>query len=131
MGLDINSVFDQHARSLALGSQRMGLLAANIANADTPNYLARDIDFKTAMQAQSGAAMPVAATHARHISVPARAAAAPVLYRMPDQPSQDGNTVDSQREKAAVAETAIRYQTSLTLLNQRISGLKRAITGGR
>ena len=132
MPLDINSVFDTHAKSLTLGSQRMELLAANIANADTPNYLARDIDFKAAMAQAGDKQVTVARTSARHIdpaSMPG--GRAQVLYRIPDQPSQDGNTVDSQREKASVAEAALRYQTSLTFLNMRIRGLKRAITGGR
>lgn len=106
MPLDINSVFDTHAKSLALGSQRIELLAANIANADTPNYLARDIDFKSAMAAERSATVSIASSHAGHIN-PARQGRGPatVLYRNPDQPAQDGNTVDAQREKAAVAET--------------------------
>ena len=54
-----------------------------------------------------------------------------MLYRLPDQASQDGNTVDAQKEKSAVAQTALRYQTSLTFLNARIRGLKLAITGQR
>jgi flagellar basal-body rod protein FlgB len=132
MPLDINSVFDTHAKSLALGSQRIELLAANIANADTPNYLARDIDFKSAMAAEQSTQVSMANTRAGHID-PAQMGAgrATVLYRYPDQPAQDGNTVDAQKEKAAVTETALRYQTSLSLLNMRIRGLKLAITGGR
>jgi len=132
MPLDINSLFDSHAKSLALGSQRIELLAANIANADTPNYLARDIDFKSAMAAERSGTVSMASTRAGHID-PARVGGGPatVLYRNPEQPAQDGNTVDAQREKAAVAETALRYQTSLSFLNMRIRGLKLAITGGR
>ncbi|NND54300.1 MAG: flagellar basal body rod protein FlgB [Gammaproteobacteria bacterium] len=132
MPLNIDNVFAPHAKSLALGSQRIQLLAANIANADTPNYLARDIDFKAAMAAQSSGTMQMARTAPGHID-PTRTSGGPatVLYRIPDQPAQDGNTVDSQREKAAVAETSLRYQSSLTFLNSRIRGLKNAITGGR
>ncbi len=131
MGLDINSVFDTHAKSLALGSQRIELLAANIANADTPNYLARDIDFKTAMATEGARHMPLAHTHGGTNIGSATNGPATVLYRIPDQPAQDGNTVDAQKEKAAVAETALRFQTSLTFLNMRIRGLQSAITGGR
>ena len=130
MALDINQVFDTHAKSLTLGSQRIGVLAANIANADTPNYKARDIDFKGAMQSVEPQQLRLAGTRAGHIST-GDSAGAPVLYRNPDQPSEDGNTVDSQKESAAVAETALRYQASLSFLNMRIRGLKLAITGSR
>ena len=84
------------------------------------------------MAAAADEPVKIAATHSGHIS-PASMNGGPanVMYRIPDQPSQDGNTVDSQKEKAAVAETAMRYQTSLTFLNSRIRGLKLAITGGR
>ncbi len=131
MPLSIDNVFAPHAKSLALGSQRIELLAANIANADTPNYLARDIDFKGAMSAASVGQVSLAQTSGGHISSrQAGGGPSKVLYRIPDQPAQDGNTVDAQKEKAAVAETALRYQTSLTFLNMRIRGLKLAITGG-
>lgn len=133
MPLDINQVFAPHERVLTAASQRIELLAANIANADTPNYKARDIDFQAAMQAAGeNQSVALAATQKGHI----RGAAAgngrtEALYRIPHQPSLDGNTVDAQKESAAVAETATRYQTSLTLLDQRIRGLRAAITGGR
>ena len=132
MPLNIDNVFATHAKSLTLGSQRIQLLAANIANADTPNYLARDIDFKGAMASQISGSVRMARTSSRHIS-PGQTSGGPatVLYRIPHQPAQDGNTVDSQREKAAIAETSLRYQSSLTFLNMRIRGLKSAITGGR
>ena len=72
------------------------------------------------------------ATHSRHVSLGGdNPNSAPALYRVPDQPSMDGNTVDSQKESAAVAETAVRYQSTLTFLNARIRGLRLAITGGR
>lgn len=130
MGLDINSVFDTHAKSLTLGSQRIGLLAANIANADTPNYKARDIDFKAAMQSTGLQPVRMQGTRPGHISA-GHSGGAAVLYRIPDQPAEDGNTVDAQQESAAVAEAALRYQASLSFLNMRIGGLKLAITGSR
>ncbi len=133
MPLDVNQVFAPHERVLTAASQRMELLAANIANADTPNFKARDIDFRAAMQA-AGENTPVAlaATPRGHINgAGAAAGRAEALYRVPDQPSLDGNTVDAQKESAAVAETATRYQASLALLDQRIRGLRAAITGGR
>jgi flagellar basal-body rod protein FlgB len=132
MPLDINNVFASHERVLTAASQRMELLAANIANADTPNYKARDIDFRSALQAAEAGSVSLAATRPGHIQgAGAPGSRAEALYRVPDQPSLDGNTVDAQKESAAVAETATRYQASLTFLDQRIRGLRMAITGGR
>ncbi len=133
MPLDINQVFAPHERVLTAASQRMELLAANIANADTPNFKARDIDFKAALQAaEESSSVTLTSTHAGHIQGAGPAGGrAEALYRVPDQPSLDGNTVDGQKESAAAAETATRYQASLTFLDQRIRGLRAAITGGR
>jgi flagellar basal-body rod protein FlgB len=132
MPLDINTVFAPHERVLTASSRRMELLAANLANADTPNYKARDIDFRAAMQAaEVGSSVALAAPRKGHIGATAPGNAPETLYRVPDQPSLDGNTVDAQKESAAVAETATRYQASLTFLDQRIRGLRMAITGGR
>lgn len=133
MPLDINQVFAPHERVLTASGQRMELLAANLANADTPNYKARDIDFKTALQsAEASSTVTLAATRGGHIQGAGMTGSrAEALYRVPDQPSLDGNTVDAQREGAAVAETATRYQASLQFLDQRIRGLRMAITGGR
>jgi flagellar basal-body rod protein FlgB len=133
MPLDINQVFAPHARVLTASSQRMELLAANLANADTPNYKARDIDFRSALQAaEQSSTVTLASTRKGHIQgAGAGAGHAEALYRVPDQPSLDGNTVDPQKESAAIAETATRYQASLTFLDMRIRGLRTAITGGR
>lgn len=133
MALNINQQFDLHSRVLGLANQRLELLADNVANADTPNYKARDIDFKAAMSnAGNGGDLALAATRTGHIQA---GGAGPTttnpLYRVPDQPSLDGNTVDSQKENAAIAETSVRYQATLTFLSSRIRGLRDAITGGR
>ena len=131
MPLNIDNLFAAHARALGIANQRLQLLAANVANADTPNYKARDIDFKTAMHSAGDATLPMRKTQAAHLGMPAGSNRGEVMYRVPHQPSLDGNTVDSQRESAAVGETAVRYQATLTFLNQRIRGLRLAITGGR
>jgi flagellar basal-body rod protein FlgB len=131
MPLDIQPIFAPHERSLTVSNQRLELLAANLANADTPNYKARDVDFKTALQAADAGMVRLAATRPGHIHDEASGNRAEALYRVPDQPSLDGNTVDAQRESAAVAETSTRYQASLAFLNQRLRGLRTAITGGR
>lgn len=131
MALDINSIFNGHARALTLGNQRLQLLADNVANADTPHFKARDIDFEAAMQSANQPNGNIRTTHARHITTAAGPNRAEVLYRIPNQPSLDDNTVDAQLESASIAETAVRYQATLTFLNQRIAGLRHAITGGR
>ena len=132
MPLDINKVFAPHARVLTASSQRMELLAANLANADTPNYKARDIDFQTALkEAGAESSVTLASTRANHIQGAGAGGRPEALYRVPDQPSLDGNTVDAQRESAAIAETATRYQASLAFLDQQIRSLRIAITGGR
>ncbi len=131
MPLDVNKSLDSHARVLGLANQRLQLLADNVANADTPNYKAKDIDFLSAMQTADRQSVQMQATNAQHIASTAGPNRAETLYRVPDQPSLDGNTVDAQKESSAIAETAVRYQATLTFLNQRITGLRMAITGGR
>lgn len=124
---------------LALRSQRLEAISANLANADTPGYKARDIDFRAAMAAagNGAAALPGARlrrTHDRHLdgagASGSGAAAAPLRYRVPSQPSADGNTVETQREHAAFMDNAIRYQASLTLLDGRIKSALRTLRGG-
>ena len=137
MALNINQQFDLHTRVLGLANQRLELLADNVANADTPNYKARDIDFRTAMAGiadPSGLSgdLPLAATRAGHNPLHgASAHTTTPQYPVPEQPSLDGNTVDSQKENAGIAETAVRYQATLTFLSSRIRGLRDALTGGR
>ncbi|MBM0108301.1 flagellar basal body rod protein FlgB [Steroidobacter sp. S1-65] len=125
-----------HAQALNLRSQRTELLAANLANADTPGYRARDIDFKSALAQASGNAkhgVQLQTTNAAHIGPKqVNGAPAPELkYRTPLAPSLDGNTVDAQLEQAAFAENTVRYQATLQFLNSKFRGLMTAITGGQ
>ncbi|MCC5795517.1 MAG: flagellar basal body rod protein FlgB [Chromatiales bacterium] len=130
--MDIAKVFATHTRSLALSQQRLSLLAGNLANADTPGFRARDIDFRSAMQDAGTNQLRLTTSRSGHMDATTGSALlAEVRYRPAEQPSMDGNTVDTQRESAAVAETAVRYQATLTFLNARIQGLRAAITGGR
>lgn len=116
---------------MALRARRMELLASNIANADTPGYKARDIDFAAAMRQAGGQARApgLRLTHPRHLGPALALGEAPVLYRIPLQPSMDGNTVESHREHAAFMDNAVRYQASLNFLDGRIRGLRTAIRG--
>jgi len=121
---NLDPLFGLHAQSLAVQRQRMEVLAANIANADTPHYQARDVDFAKvlASQQQAAAAAPAGAA-------PAAASTPPLVYRVPLQPSVDGNTVDEQVEQGAFADAAMHYQASLSFLNGEVKGLLTAITG--
>lgn len=115
---------------LALRAQRTELLSANIANADTPGYKARDIDFRAAMRSALGEQGGMLRTHDRHMTASGTPGAeAQPLYRIPSQPTLDGNTVETQREHAQFMDNAIRYQASLNFLDGRINSLRTAIRG--
>jgi len=132
MAISIDKVIGFHAQTVKLREQRTELLAANLANADTPGYKARDVDFKQAMdQARQGTASQpsqMKITHAQHISS-GGGYGAEMMYRTPLQPSIDGNTVDLHIEKAKFTENAMQQQASLTFLNSKIKGMVRAIRG--
>ncbi|MDT3249874.1 flagellar basal body rod protein FlgB [Serratia sp. root2] len=133
--LDAALRFGQEA--LNLRAQRQEILAANIANADTPGYQARDIDFagqlnKVLAQGRaSGSGIALNMTSARHI--PAQNMQPPqldLLFRVPDQPSMDGNTVDMDRERTHFADNSLKYQTDLTLINGQIKGMMSVLQQG-
>ena len=113
-----DSMFGIHAAALELRSQRMGMIASNIANAATPNYKAKDIDFRAAL-AQSQA-------HGGDADAGAKSA---VLYRVPVMPSMDGNTVELQNEQVAFSENAVGYSTTLEFIRGRVETLTRAMRG--
>ena len=128
----LNAVLDFHQQAVNLRGHRQQLLASNIANADTPNYKARDIDFKNALQgALSGASGALTTTSSRHLATsPGRdAGAAPLLYRAPLQGSVDGNTVDMDVERSQFADNAIHYEAGLTFLTHEIKLMLAALQG--
>ncbi len=116
-----------HGEALALRSERLGLLASNIANAATPGYKARDLDFARLLHAPERADM--AATDSRHFQSAASIETSRLRYRLPVQPSLDGNTVELATEQLQFAETAVRYRSTLSILNGRISSLTAALKG--
>lgn len=124
----IDQAFGTHGTALQLRAERAQLLAANLANADTPGFKARDIDFKQALASVQGAA-PLVTTQANHVAGLDAGAPTTALYRTPLQPSLDGNTVDVATEQAAFGENSNRYLASLTFLNGRIRGLMTALRG--
>ncbi|HMM67402.1 MAG TPA: flagellar basal body rod protein FlgB [Dokdonella sp.] len=125
-----NELFGIHTRALALWQQRAEVLANNLANADTPNFHARDIDFRAALGAASGnAGLAMTTTAAGHRTTAGPAGEQGLMYRVPTQPSLDGNSVDAQVEQAAFAENSVRYQASLAFISGQIRSLRTAITG--
>jgi flagellar basal-body rod protein FlgB len=129
-------LFGMHAQALGLWQRRAEVISSNLANADTPGFLARDLDFRKAMTAASGATegsgLPMQATEAGHIGGnPAFAAAEAdkLAYRVETQPTMDGNTVDTQVEQAQFAGNAIHYQASLSFITAQIHAMRMAITG--
>jgi flagellar basal-body rod protein FlgB len=134
MPLNLDAYLGVHADALKVRGQRTEVLARNLANADTPGYQARDIDFRAALAQAGGADAAVAlkTTHANQISTAIDAsgeAGANLKYRTPLAPSLDGNTVDVQMEQANFAENSVRFQATLSFLNARFRGLMTAITG--
>jgi flagellar basal-body rod protein FlgB len=126
-----DNIFGIHEQALMVHGQRLGVLATNLANADTPGYKARDIDFSAVLsQTDSEASLPLHATHAAHI-VFNDAGSSPgyLKYRNPYQASLDGNTVEMPVEQAAFSENNVRYQASLNFINLRIAELQLAIAG--
>lgn len=130
MPISFDSALGIHQQALALRSQRAEMLASNIANADTPGYKARDIDFKSAMESvESQTNGSLSRTNSKHIHISTAGSNAEALYRVPNQSSLDGNTVDGLVEKSAFADNALRYEASLTFLGGKFKGLMAAIKG--
>jgi len=120
--------------ALSLRAARQELLASNIANADTPNYKARDIDFASALQnalTGTSAGLPVVQTSPMHLEGKAGGSVfgAPVMYRKPVQPSADGNTVDMDVERAQFTDNALRYEASVRFVSEQMKAMLTAIQG--
>ena len=125
------NLFGIHEKALLLYGERIGVLASNLANADTPGYKARDIDFREVLsQSEPASQLPLAVTQPGQISTAtADEAYGALKYRNPYQASLDGNTVEMPIEQAAFAANNVRYQASLTFVNDKISELQFALTG--
>ncbi|MDT0500522.1 flagellar basal body rod protein FlgB [Halomonas sp. PAR7] len=120
-----------HQQALGLRQERQKVLSSNIANVDTPGYKARDMDFASALSqaaSRTGHGLSLSRTSERHLESSATSLGSrDLLYRVPAQPSLDGNTVDMDVERAQFADNSVHYQAALTLLNSRIQGLKKAM----
>jgi len=132
MSINFDSALGIHADALRIRSQRAELLASNLANTDTPNYKARDIDFQSAMKmAASGQSTSgMQTSHANHIQTSSAQFNNPaVQFRIGMQDSLDGNTVDEQVEQAQFMQNSVQYQASLNFLGGKFKGLLSAIRG--
>lgn len=135
---------DFHGQALVLRSQRQQLIASNIANADTPNYVARDMDFAAALRdatGSSGSSASLSAPKPGHLNaagvatggagdaVTSAAVQAAQRYATPAQTNLDRNTVDMDRERAAFADNAVQYEATLRFINGNVKTMLSAITG--
>lgn len=131
----LDDMLSFHTQALRVRDQRQQVLASNIANADTPHYKARDLDFKSALQgalngAGSSGGTALATTAPGHLAgKPGSATDAGLLYRTPAQGSVDGNTVDADAERAAFADNTVHYEFNLTRISQQIKGMLAVIQG--
>ena len=139
MAISFDKALGIHQQALSLREQRQSVLAANIANADTPGYQARDVDFRSALASTQGSSngegLAMKVTNQNHIargnSTQSNSEPIAPKYRVPTQPSEDGNTVESHIEQAAFADNTTRYQTTLHFLSGRFASMKNVISGGR
>jgi flagellar basal-body rod protein FlgB len=134
MSISFDKALGIHEKALGFRAQRAEVLANNIANADTPNYKARDMDFSSVLAAETDKVknghFSLERTNTRHIDAQGLAMGDETLqYRTPMQPSIDQNTVDAQLEQSSYAENAVGFQASFTLLNSKFKGLVSALRG--
>ena len=123
----IDNALGVHAQALGLRSKRMEVLARNIANADTPHFKAKDIDFRSVLKQSREDALN--STHNMHMKIAMEEDSGGEKYRVPFNASFDGNTVEMNVEQAKFGQVAADYQTTLNILENRVSGIRRALRG--
>jgi flagellar basal-body rod protein FlgB len=144
MFANLTNALDFHSKALVLRAERQRVIASNIANADTPGYMGRDVNFQAAMEAAVGskrlAGSPTggaaiqgqSTTNGRHIPLQASTASlgsSRLDYTVQTQPAMDGNSVDLDRERASFVDNAVRYEATLRFINGQAKGLLSAIQG--
>lgn len=136
MAISFQSALGIREDALTIRAERANILASNLANADTPNFKARDIDFSHALKSrmsmgQANSAGGARMTHQKHMNLDGstNALRSEHLYRTPNQPSIDGNSVEEQVEHSEFMKNSLEFQTAFTLLNSSFSGLRKAIRG--
>ncbi|MGB0254021.1 MAG: flagellar basal body rod protein FlgB [Litorivicinaceae bacterium] len=123
----LENPFGIHEKALSVRNKRMELISANIANADTPLFRAKDLDFKKVLANANPS--PMAATNVRHFDTGEVEDPQGIVYRTPYNTSVDGNTVEINVEQAKYGEAAIQYQATLQFLENRISGIRKSLRG--
>ena len=133
MPISFDRSFSIHDDAMILRGKRSSMLASNLANADTPGYKARDIDFQAVISRienpSSSMRVAVASTHSMHIAGTQDRVEGQAMYRNPLHASLDGNTVDGHVEQAEFAENAMMFQASFNFLNSKVKGLMKALKG--
>mgnify|MGYP000349937835 FL=1 len=133
MPINFERAFSIYDDALIMRGKRANVLASNIANADTPNYKARDIDFQSILKQannQQTSSLSMVNTNLDHIKLNSGSNSSVLLkYRNPLHASLDGNTVDSHVEQSKFSQNAIQYQTSFTFLNSSVKGIIKALRG--
>ena len=130
MAINFHAALGNVPQILAFREKRGEVLAANLANADTPNFKARDLDFKSVLKQTVASGVTMERTHSGHITPPQQHLfGANLMYRNPNQVSLDGNTVESHVEQAKYAENAVQYQASLSFLSGDFSDMRIALRG--
>jgi flagellar basal-body rod protein FlgB len=131
MAISFDNALGVHEQALKLRVRRAEVLSSNLANADTPGYKARDFDFQKALASQmsGNGGFSMKTTRSGHMGANSSAGTFEMQYRLPTQPSIDGNTVEEQVEQAEFTKNALDFQASFTFLNSRFTGLKKALKG--
>lgn len=133
MNVQLDNALRFHQTALNLRAQRQEILAGNIANADTPNYKARDIEFGRALtgalQGRVGRPIALTTTAERHLNASGVASSAQLMYRSEQQSSVDGNTVNMDTERASFAENAVHYEASLSFISGLLRTMQQAVSG--
>lgn len=132
MAISLDKLMSFPQKALQIRTQRMEVIAGNLANANTPGYKARDINFQDAMKsAQHSGDQKLTRTHENHIQGHMQGSGN-IEFRIPNQPDTgDGNTVDVQIERNNFLDNGLRYQAGMEFLNGKIKGMKKAISGGQ
>ena len=132
MAINLDKLMGFHHKAMQVRTDRMEIIAGNLANANTPGYKAKDLDFQKVMQsAQFASEHNLTRTNEKHLKGSMQGTGN-VQFRIPNQPDTgDGNTVDVQVERNAFLDNSLRYQAGTDFLSGKIKGMKKALTGGQ
>lgn len=126
MAISFHNALGLYENALKLRSDRASVLSSNLANADTPNYKAKDVDFHAELSRRMNT---IEMSKGKLEGAPSDFTKMNYLYRTPTQPSIDGNTVEEQVEHAEYMKNSLEFQTAFTILNGKFKGLTKALKG--